>query len=340
MPPWFADPRYGTFREERRLSDEEIRTIADWVSEGAREGDAADLPARPTYASGWTLGDPDLVLEPDRDFAIPADGIVEYQHFRVPTNLTEERWLQSVEILPGDRERVHHAVIFYTWPNARRARHAVRADQLEILEKAGLGPVLASYGPGIGPKTYPTGSAKRLRAGTTLVFQMHYQTTGTPGRDRTRVGLIFAKNPPAHEIHTQVIGADGFVIPAGTPDFVIQAKAEFLQTVRLWSLLPHGHLRLRSMDTTLRGPEGRSETVLSVPNFSFDWQTDYTFVQPVSVLKGSTLEVVAHFDNSSRNPRNPNPAADVPWGIQTWEEMMNLIVDYSVADDSSSVSIK
>ncbi len=336
MPPWAADPRYGKFREERHLEKTEADTILEWIKGGAPEGNPRDLPEPPKYVDGWALGEPDLVLEPADDFQIPASGAITYQHFRVPTNFTEDHWLQSVEIRPGDRERVHHAVIFYTWPRVRGEGRAVRADQPERLEAAGLGPVLASYGPGIPPKVYPPGTAKRLHPGTTLVFQMHYQANGTPGRDRTRVGLTFAKSAPAHEIHTQAIGADDFVIPAGVPDFVVRAHAKFLKDVRIWSLLPHGHLRLRNIETELSFPTGRSEIALSVPKFNFDHQDEYTFIDPVSVPAGTRLEVTAHYDNSDGNPRNPDPKVDVPWGIQTWEEMMMTIVDYSLETEAGT----
>ena len=174
------------------------------------------------------------------------------------------------------------------------------------------------------------GMAKRIPKGSTLVFQVHYTTNGTPGTDKSRIGLIFAKEPPKREVRTGMILNPLFAIPPGAANHEIEAEATFTEDVNVWSMHPHMHLRGKDMTYTATYPDGRSEIVLRVPKFDFGWQTDYWLAKPLTLPKGSKIHVSAHYDNSTANRHNPDPKATVRWGDQTWEEMMIGFFTYTV----------
>ena len=351
MPPWGADPHYGTFRNDRSLTDREIETISAWADAGAPEGSAKDLPPLPRFVDGWQIGQPDQVFEMVTEFEIPASGAVDYQYFEVPTHFTEDRWMQAGEVRAGDPSHVHHIIVYVKEPAPapRRAAVAVRP----ILDASARRPALsrpaaptAAAATGAASRTgddmlvnwavgedapvFPAGLAKRIPAGSTLVFQVHYTTNGTPGRDRSRVGLIFTKQPPQREVRTGLIANPVFTIPAGAGNHLVEAEATFNEDVTVYTMHPHMHLRGKDMTYTLTRPDGSRDVILSVPRYDFGWQTDYWLAQPLAVPKGSTIRVAAHFDNSAANRANPDPTKDVRWGDQTWEEMMIGFFTYTV----------
>jgi hypothetical protein len=364
MPPWHADPSIGEFENDRRLSPADKDTLARWVAGGAPEGDPADLPAPPHYTDGWIIGQPDAVLTMQEDYAIPASGTIAYQYFEVPTNFAEDRWIQAFEVRPGNRSVVHH-VIVYTRPPARPAPAPAAqsgprpvalfefAKGMEIPpgqtgggplppgeRKAPglndrpaprtLGPSIGAYVPGTSTRSFPAGTAARLAAGSTLVFQMHYTTTGKETTDRTSIGFIFSKTPPQTELRFTALLNGSLHIPAGDPDYRVDAEMTINRDVTLWGMLPHTHVRGKQWSYDVTFPDGRKEAILAVPKYDFDWQTDYIFKHPMKLPKGTTLHATAWYDNSARNKSNPNPGADVWWGDQTWEEMMFTGLTYSV----------
>jgi len=368
MPPWHADPAHGTFRNDLRLSDREIDTIVKWVDGGAREGDPSALPALPKFPEGWQIGKPDAVFEMTEDFEIPASGEVAYQYFEVPTNFTEDKWMQAGEVRAGDRSHVHHIIVYVREPgrtvrpnvltvrpiiNAaatqpapaleRVAAAAVTTAQRPIVpaaQGAGRPPgggdaMLVNWAVGEDAPVHLPGTAKRIPAGSTLIFQVHYTTNGKAGHDRSRVGLVFAKEPPQREIRTGLISNPVFAIPPGAGDHQVEAEATFSDDVKIWSMHPHMHLRGKDMTYTATYPDGRSEILLRVPKYDFGWQTDYWLAQPLSVPKGTKIRVSAHFDNSPANRANPDPKATVRWGDQTWEEMMIGFFTYTVEGASA-----
>ena len=364
MPPWHADPAHGSFRNDLRLSDREIDTIVKWVDGGAREGDPSALPALPKFPEGWQIGKPDAVFEMTQDFEIPASGEIAYQYFEVPTNFTEDKWMQAGEVRAGDRSHVHHIIVYVREPgrtvrpnvvtvrpiiNAaatqpaapaqeRVAAAAVTTAQRPIVpaaQGAGRPPgggdaMLVNWAVGEDAPVHLPGTAKRIPAGSTLIFQVHYTTNGKAGRDRSRIGLVFAKEPPQREIRTGLISNPVFAIPPGAGDHQVEAEATFSDDVKIWSMHPHMHLRGKDMTYTATYPDGRSEILLRVPKYDFGWQTDYWLAQPLSVPKGTKIRVSAHFDNSPANRANPDPKATVRWGDQTWEEMMIGFFTYTV----------
>jgi hypothetical protein len=360
MPPWHADPAYGEFLNDRRLSAVEKDTILRWVNAGAPEGDPADLPAPPAYTDGWAIGEPDAVFAMQEDYPLPATGTVAYQYFEVPTNFAEDRWVQAFEVRPGDRAAVHHVIVYTRAPapppqpppaageqppRPRQQPAITFAEGMEIpagqtggkplpdgeRRNAGpndrpapkqLGPSVGAYVPGNGYRIYQPGTATKLVAGSTIIFQMHYTPTGKPTTDRTKIGLIFAKTAPKTPLVGTALINGALHIPAGDPDARVDAEMTMNRDFLLWGILPHTHVRGKRWLYEAKFPDGRTETLLSVPNYNFDWQTDYIYKEPVKLPKGTVIHATAWYDNSKANKSNPDPSKDVWWGDQTFEEMM------------------
>lgn len=362
MPPWHADPRFGEFANDRRLSEQAINTIVDWVDAGAPEGAAKDLPPAPQYSSAWKIGQPDLILTMAEDYSLAAQGADEYIEFVLPTNLAENKWIKAIEIQPGNRQVVHHAIAFIQTPAMAAAKAQAQykppADSIFYREgtlqrvkldapvyddgcaapNGGLapgsraemnGPTLGFYAPGKDIARWPANGARLLPAGANIILEMHYsKTTGKVEKDRTRVGLVFAKAPPEITVLSQGGLNNYFKIPAGAPNHEAKACYEFRQDTQLLSLMPHLHKRGKAMKYEVVHPDGQRRTLLSVPDYDFNWQTQYTFKAPVFVPKGSRLILTAHYDNSARNRNNPDPTKAVRWGNPTYDEMLVGYFEY------------
>jgi hypothetical protein len=311
MPPWNADPAIGHFKNDPRLTDHEIDTIVRWADGGAPRGADADLPPVPALAAGWTIGKPDAVFTMTEPFRIPADGAVDYQYIRIPVNLPSDRWIQAIEIKPGARAQVHH-VIAYTQPSDRPVSPG------GVLGPTNIGGVTPNK-PGM---TFPDGVARLLRGGHDIVLQMHYTTNGREALDRTEVGVIFAKEAPLKAASGGLALNPRFVIPPNDPNYEVRAISPIRRETILTSLTPHMHVRGKDMTYIAHYPDGRDETLLSVPHYDFNWQITYELAEPKRLPAGTRLEVVAHYDNSAGNRFNPDPTQAVRWGDQTWEEMM------------------
>lgn len=311
MPPWGADPAVGTFRNDPSLTDREVATIAAWVDAGAPKGDDADLPPAPQFADGWTIGTPDAVFEMDQEFHIPADGTIPYQYLRVPTHLTEDRWIQAIEIRPGAAAQVHH-VIAFTQPAG------APLTGTGVLGPTNIGGTTPNK-PGI---RYPDGVARLLRGNSDIVLQMHYTTNGKETSDRTRVGVIFAKEPPKKVAAGGMVLQPRFVIPAYDGNAEVRGISRLRRDTVVTTLTPHMHVRGKDMTYIAHYADGTSETLLRVPKYDFNWQITYELKTPKLLPAGTQVEVIAHYDNSPNNKFNPDPSKDVRWGDQTWEEMM------------------
>jgi hypothetical protein len=311
MPPWGADPAHGTFKNDPRLSEGEIDTIAKWVDAGAPKGDDKDMPAAPQLVDGWTIGKPDAVFAMDEEFTIPASGAVPYKYFRVPTNLTEDKWIQAIEIKPGARAQVHH-VIAFTQPAGSPLKPGGELGPTNI---GGVTP----NKPGL---VFEPGVARLLRGNSDIVMQIHYTTNGTETSDRTTVGIIYAKQPPTRLVAGGMAINPRFVIPANDGNAEVKAVNTLSRDTTITAMTPHMHVRGKDMTYIAHYPDGTSETLLSVPRWDFNWQITYQLAKPKVLPKGTQLEVIAHFDNSANNKFNPDPSKDVRWGDQTWEEMM------------------
>lgn len=324
MPPWHADPRYGHFANDRSLSDRDRATLIAWADQGMPPGDPSRAPAPREQAQGWTIGEPDLVFEMLEPFDIPAEGIIDIQKFRVPTHLTEDVWVQAAQAMPGDRAVVHHICVFIIDPAAQSARGLDREQRRELM------PELVCYAPGDMPSVFPPGVAKRLPAGATLEIQVHYTPIGTPRFDRSLIGIKLARGPIERMAVTRGVSNRNLVLAPGARDVVLEAEYTLNDDVELLSLTPHMHYRGRSFEYTAVYPDGRSEILLSVPSYDFNWQSVYRLAQPKPLPKGTKLACVAKFDNSDQNPANPDPKATVRWGEQSTDEMMIGYFDYSV----------
>jgi hypothetical protein len=338
MPPWHSSDPHGTFSNDRRLTDEDKDTLERWATSGAPEGDPKDLPPTPKFTEGWEIGTPDAVFTMTKPYDVAASGTINYQYFTIPTNFTEDKWVQAVEVRPGERRVVHHILVFVREPG-KQVRSPAFTPVVPPLpptasgqqgEARGPGSLIATTAPGTNAMTFQPGTAMRVKAGATLVLQVHYTANGTAAKDQSSVGMIFAKQPPEKEIHNSAFVNATFTIPAGSADKEVDSAIRFDEDSHIWALFPHTHLRGKSWSYRLVYPDGHSQEVLTVPRYDFNWQTYYVFTTPLAVPKGARLEAFAHYDNSETNQWNPDPKKDVHWGEQTWQEMQYSGITYSV----------
>jgi hypothetical protein len=358
MPPWHAETGHRKFANDRSLTEDEKSVLVRWANNGAPQGDPKDMPPAPQYTEGWSLGEPDVVMQIPVDYKVPADGFVQYEYFEIPTNFTEDKWVQSLEVRPGSRAVVHHVIVTARPPQPERRpggftfargmeipRGQTGADGAPAANPADsphgkgqslfpapqrLGVFIGGFAPGTSAANFEPGSAILIRAGSTVVMQMHYTPNGKETIDRTKIGFRFAKQLPTLELRLGTLINGQLKIPAGEKDYALSAEMTTLTDVTLRSLLPHTHLRGKSWEYSAIYPDGRSEVILSVPKYDFNWQTDYVFAEPLKLPKGTKIRAVAHYDNSAANKSNPDPTIDVAWGDQTWEEMMFTGFVYSV----------
>jgi mono/diheme cytochrome c family protein len=310
MPPWFANPEYGHFANDARLSDAEKQLIYDWVDGGSPEGDPADLPEPPRFTAGWQIPEPDQVIYiKDEPYSVPAEGVVAYQYFKVDPGFKEDRWIKAAEARPDNRGVVHHVVAFFLPPGAN-------------LRGGGRGAMIG-FAPGMPPNRFPEGAAMFVPAGSQIIFQMHYTPNGSPQQDRSCVGLVFAD---PSEVKQRIGGGmapnRGFEIPPGDDNYEVRSQHRFDKDVLLLNFTPHMHLRGKSFRYEAEYPDGRREVLLDIPHYDFNWQLRYQLAEPKPLPQGTILHCTAHFDNSPENLANPDPSKTVRWGDQTWEEMM------------------
>jgi hypothetical protein len=342
MPPWFADPHYGKFANDRTMAESDIHTLVSWVDAGAPEGDAKDAPKPVQWIEGWRIGQPDAVITMPIEYHVPAKGTIDYQYIVVPTGFTEDKYVQMVEARPGNTKLVHHIIAFVREPGNPWMKDAKPGvpyvpkepelspeDQKKQEEaEANLpgipfpGDFLVGYAPGTIPEVMKPGQAKLIKAGSDLVLQMHYTANGTAGADVSRVGMVFSKTPPSIRVLTINTANVTFSIPPGAPDTQVNAKMTLQQDATLVNFLPHMHFRGSSFEYRATYPNGEKEVLLRVPHYDFNWQLTYDLAREKKLPKGTVIEAEAHFDNSPNNRFNPDPTKEVHYGEQTWEEMM------------------
>jgi hypothetical protein len=356
MPPWFADPRYGEFSNDARLTEQEIETVRAWVDDGAPEGNPRDLPAPPSFVEGWRYGKPDLVIDIGRDFRVPA-GKDLYQNFIVPTNFAEGKWIRAAQVMPGNRKLVHHVHVYVlaeeTGPpkgsspsqTGKLAGFAEFEDGLSRVRQDA--PViddactddkslpnlagfeegsLATMLPGKGPDVYDVfgdnSTAKYIAPGAKLRFEIHYAKVDQADTDRTGIGLYLAPKPPEKPLKRVDLRNRFFLIPAGAASHEVKRCYDVEQDKLLVAITPHMHFRGKDATYELRHADGRREILLAVPHYSFDWQLQYRFKAPVLMEKGSRMIVTFHYDNSVNNAANPDPGKAIRWGDRSEDEMM------------------
>ena len=319
MPPWHADPNHNKFSNDRRLSADQKQTLLAWIDAGCPEGDKRDLPAPKEFAEGWVIGKPDIVFELPKEQTIKAEGVEAYQYFVTPTHFKEDVWVQAAEARPGNRAVVHHIIVFFRDPkNPQRGGDGLGQN------------MIVGTAPGDMPQIFKPGVARKIPAGAELIWQMHYTPTGKVEKDRSQVGFVLykGKEPPAHAAVTQGIANMELRIPPGSPNEKFESNWTLRQNVVLFSFMPHMHVRGKAFEYKAIYPDGRTEVLLSVPKYDFNWQTMYRLETPMKLPKGTRIHCTAHYDNSDKNPANPDPKKEVYWGDQTWEEMLIGWVDY------------
>jgi hypothetical protein len=334
MPPWHADGPAGTFENERRLSEADKKTILDWITGGAPKGNPQDQPPQPHYTDGWQIGKPDVVFEMQEDYKIPANGQVEYEYFYIPTNFTEAKNVQAIEVRPGNRKVVHHVLVQYQAkpdltrtpvlkfkPEYARLPDPTFGDRRPRREQGVPTRLIGTYAPGTLPQVFREGTALRLEPGGVIELQMHYTTNGEATTDRTKVGIIFSKDPAPREVRPSAFYNASLSLPPNSPNASVPCEVEFQQDTIVYGLFPHTHLRGKAWEYSLVLPDGTSKKILSVPRYDFNWQTYYMFKEPLQVPKGAKIVSTAWYDNSHGNRSNPNAEVEVKWGDQTWEEM-------------------
>ena len=317
MPPWNADPHYGEFSNARRLTDAEIATIAAWVDGGASEGNPADLPAAPKFVEGWQIGEPDLVLTMKEPVPIQATGTIPYATYPADYEFPEDTWVQAIEIRPGNRRVVHHAVA-----------------EAEIPGQPGSQNVHL-YSPGLDAMMWRDGYGKFFPKGTRIGFNMHYNAIGKETTDLTKVGFKFAKKPVHTQVNTTIVVNNTFAIPPMVQNHEIVGAFQFPTEARIHGLRPHMHLRARLGTASLITPDGSRRVLLHVPRWDDAWQNYYVLAKPARVARGSILEYLGDYDNSPANALNPDPKATVPWGQQVWDEMHSVYMTWTAINEQN-----
>jgi hypothetical protein len=339
MPPWFADPKYGSFANDPSLSPQDIQAIEAWANSGATEGAKTGAPPPVRWPEGWNISKPDVVVSPPSPFVISARADVEYQYFIFPEKFGGDRWVQGVEIRPGDRSVVHHAVLYIREPGDEWLRDAPRAAFFEAPKGNTIAhqhisqtkaDILAIYTPGSAATMWPAGMGKKIPAGSELVLQVHYTSKPVEAHDKTRIGIVFASEAPAQRVITLQMGRDDIDIPPGEKDYSLSVSGTMPRDALLLSLFPHMHLRGSAFDYEIVGANGYLETLLRVKPYDFFWQLTYQLKTPRLLRAGTRLRWTGTFDNSPNNPRNPDPSAEVIWGEQSRDEMMIGFFDVAV----------
>jgi hypothetical protein len=322
MPPWHADPHYGSFAGDRSMSNADAMDLVHWIEVGAPRGTGADpLATLDKSWSEWTLGKPDLIVEVPA-YQVPATGVISYQYPRAANPLGRDVWIRAIEIIPGNRSIVHHVLAGIDDPG-NGERQAIRGQMGE----------LGGYAPGKNAIPYPASTGILLRKEAGFRFQMHYTPNGKATTDVTRLGLYFHDKPPKHSLEMSIIYNASLAIPANTKSYSQTLDKVFDRDVMLYSLLPHAHLRGRAAKFTAYYPDGREEILLSVPKYDFNWQPLYVLNPSKLIPAGTRITMDMSWDNSSQNPANPDPGKVVHWGDQTWEEMNVGWFRYRAADD-------
>lgn len=309
MPPWHADPHYGKFANDRTLTATETRTLLRWIEQGCPRGQEADpLTNSPTSAVAWTLGQPDFVVRLPAAQDIPATGVLDYRYLDAEFEMPQDAWLCAAVCRPDNAKVVHHIIVRVRYPE----------DYKEAPTEAYL---FTSWVPGLAPEEFPAGTGMFLPKGARFNFEMHYTTIGQPQTDRSELALYLARQPVQRRLEVRASETRDFELPPGQPDIRHFCHYCFKRDALIYALSPHMHFRGSWFKFQLLYADGHRETLLSVPNYDFNWQTSYRFVEPKRVPAGTWMLCTGAHDNSAQNPSNPDPAKRVRWGLQSWDEM-------------------
>lgn len=307
MPPWGADPHVGKFSNDRSLSVTEAQTLLRWIEQGAPRGEGDDpLPAAARPPPDWPMGPPDYVLRLPAPEHIPANGVIDLRHRILAPSFTNDVWVGAVDVKPGNRQVLHHLTV-----------RTINPGQT-VSDLGGF----TGWAPGYDrSRRFPEGTAKKVAKGAKFHLELHYVTIGTPQTDQTEIAFYLLPSAPRYPLQTRVLWDAGFSIPPGEPNLKTSVLGGFDQDTMLFDLTPHMHFRGSWFKYELLLPDGTRETLLSVPRYDFNWQTIYVLAEPRRVPAGAWMLCSGGFDNSARNPTNPDPARRVRWGEQSWDEM-------------------
>jgi hypothetical protein len=333
MPPWFADPKVGHFANDRRLSDEQIQTLAAWVDAGSPEGDAKDKPAPRVFHEGWNLK-PDMVIEMPNAFQLPATGTIDYQYMLVKGNITEDLWVKEAEMRPSNSAVLHHGKVWVRPPGSHWMENATPG----VPYSTGMGKnaddegndIIGKFNPGLGAQSFNIeGAAKLIPKGSDFVFELHYTVTGKPTTDVSRLGLVLAKSAPVTRFYSSpgTPAAFNLRIPANNSNAEVVSESTVGADIKLVYIQPHAHLRGKDYEIRVVYPTGEKETIFK-SKFDFNWQLGYYLAKPLVLPKGSKIINIVHYDNSANNPNNPDPTKEVVWGPQNWDEMQSVFLGF------------
>ena len=357
MPPWFADPKVGVhLANEMTLSEADISTLVSWVDGGAPEGDAKDKPAPRTFTEGWNVR-PDLVVKMPKPFIVPAKGAVNYKFILVKTNFPEDMWVTAAEMRPGNTRVLHHGEVFVRPPGSHWMENAIPGEAYDNETNRDImgkkmddngeldSEIIGKFNPGLGAQNFTfEGGAKFIPKGSDIVFECHYTADGTEAPDASMAAFTLAKAAPVSRQYFYTTGpmAQNLVIPAGDPNAEVVGEVTVNKdNVHLVYMQPHLHVRGKDLELRAIYPTGETQTLLYV-KWDFNWQQGYELKEPLPLPKGTRLIDIVHFDNSMNNPFNPDPAKEVLWGPQTWDEMTNVFLGVTVNmhEDTANMFVK
>jgi len=330
MPPWKAQTGYGEFKHARWLSDKEITQFNSWVDAGMPEGDSAHAPEPVHFPESWTLGTPDLILEPESAYPLEAIGRDEYRCFVLPTNLTEDQYVSAIELLPGEREVVHHVSVYVDVSGKAKMLQDL-APKVGYPSFGGIGvPLYESLGgwaPGNTPFILPEGIGRHLPKGSDIVLQIHYHKIGRAVEDQSRLGIYFAKKPVEKRLYQEIINSRLLIIPPNVKNHKVTGSLTISQDEHILGIMPHMHLLGTEMKVTATYPNGEQKPLVWVKPWDFNWQETYVYKEPIALPRGTRITMEAYYDNSSTNPNNPyNPPKLVRWGEESTDEMCTVFL--------------
>ncbi len=336
MPPWFADPQYGHFANDRRLSQEEINVLSAWADNGAPEGDAKDKPADKQFTNGWRIK-PDMVIAMPEAFHLPAKGTINYQYIRVKGDINQDLWVTAAEMRPGNPKVVHHAKLWVLPPGSKWMADAALGKAYEGRETGRNdamdgNDIIGKFNPGLGAQSFDVGgSAKLIPKGSNFVFELHYTASGVETSDISRVGLVVSKDAPQTRYYLSpgTPAALNMAIPPGESNVEVVAESTVGFDTKLTYIQPHMHLRAKDYELRLIYPTGEKQVVFK-GKWDFDWQLGYDLKEPIVLPKGTRILTIVHYDNSPNNKWNPDPQKEVWWGPQNWDEMQSSFLGFLI----------
>ncbi|MBT4138409.1 MAG: redoxin domain-containing protein [Candidatus Latescibacteria bacterium] len=330
MPPWKAQPGYGDFKHSRWLSDKEMNTFGKWVDASMPEGNPTHAPEPIQFPESWALGEPDLILKTEEAYPVEAIGRDEYRCFVLPTNLTKDRFVSAIELLPGEREVVHHVSVYVDVSGKARMLQDL-APNVGYPSFGGIGvplyEALGGWAPGNTPFILPEGIGRRLPAGSDIVLQIHYHKIGRAVDDQSRLGIYFAKKPVEKRLYEEVINSRLVIIPPNVKNHKFTGTLTIDQDEHALGILPHMHLLGTEMKVTATYPTSEKKVLVWVKPWDFNWQETYVYQEPIALPRGTRITLEAYYDNSSDNPNNPNnPPKLVRWGEESTDEMCTVFL--------------